>query len=1071
MLWFAVFWIALLQVGATSGTPISPTPVELHVAVFLRHDNANLSTLLTALHNVSHPEHPLLGKYWRREDLIALLHPGSKTVDEAKKWLAQILFDADVGKTPECPLGCVSGSCGPDRPISCSEKCARLCGSCCPEPNSSALMYHHLLQQIHEAPTGDLIWTKASVEDVEARFHMRCVRTTGTVRSMRRRGTGKPGRSQHTRIVCRPNTQHAAVLQPVHDIVRYIEAAGDVDGAAGRTAAVRTRKEDASVALTAFPPACQLAGQSAPCGARPGTEIDYAKAQLPQAPASADFLSVAPLPGGSTYNVTGLLTIWPWCFDQLVPSTMPISKTFADGNALLWVDKLANPCGTNAAVSNFSVTFVSSSGDTMTSAGLAPGPNCFSSKKQVCVAGADGSNRSDPSTYSTRTYPYTYCQLAMPNTILSATGRYTIRVAMHLNDSSIHSVFVSTLVPGEGSAASSLQNTTFYASQVKYPNAMRKWYNMSTSDVVNISTRPQAFGILQYPSLSGGSYGATDLNSFLAAAGIQSATTIADNVHFIGVPSVSTNTAASYLHDNVSSFNRSASDTPCRVENNPTPCECGASPVYGGESTLDVQCLTGATQGGSTVAFRSGYWTAHWVAADDYTDTLYTLLDVVWAVLFGDVVPQVLSFSYGMPMGTCAVVENPFGDQNSQAHMVERGDVYFQVLGALGVTVFASSGDMGAHGSCEVPILNGNGGCTGMHPSYPAVSPYVTAVGGTELAPDPANPVPSQRSCRTFGNGTACVVEETISIDGAGAITSGGGFANNSGWSTQPAWQQAHIAAYVNHGYYFTDTRGRYPIQGDGSSFALGRGYPDISAFAGRIGVVLDGTASSSGGTSASSPFLAGVIAVLNSQLQAVGKPYVGFLNPKLYHAAENHPSSFNDITSGNINCRGQTNEGFFICCATGYNARAGWDPATGLGSLNFGNFRAYVMGLSWSSAGPPAPPWTMPTPTTTAPSAMLCPVAATPYLGVCASNGGSGGSGNTIGVVLGVLFGLGATAVALLLWYKRCLPGKAGAYRKVQTQELDAMDDEQAHSDIDAEDEGSIPGSAEVLNGSDEEP
>lgn len=60
----------------------------------------------------------------------------------------------------------------------------------------------------------------------------------------------------------------------------------------------------------------------------------------------------------------------------------------------------------------------------------------------------------------------------------------------------------------------------------------------------------------------------------------------------------------------------------------------------------------------------------------------------------------------------------------------------------------------------QIPILNANGGCATMHPSYPAVSPYVTAVGGTELGPDPTAPLPSQASCRTFGTGAACVVRE-----------------------------------------------------------------------------------------------------------------------------------------------------------------------------------------------------------------------------------------------------------------------------------------------------------------------
>lgn len=88
---------------------------------------------------------------------------------------------------------------------------------------------------------------------------------------------------------------------------------------------------------------------------------------------------------------------------------------------------------------------------------------------------------------------------------------------------------------------------------------MRQWYNMTMSDVVNSSTRPQAFGILQYPSLSGGSFGSTDLTSYLAASGISNTASaaIADSVHFVGVPTVAAGIPTAHLQDNVSIFNQS----------------------------------------------------------------------------------------------------------------------------------------------------------------------------------------------------------------------------------------------------------------------------------------------------------------------------------------------------------------------------------------------------------------------------------------------------------------------------------------------------------------------------------
>lgn len=60
--------------------------------------------------------------------------------------------------------------------------------------------------------------------------------------------------------------------------------------------------------------------------------------------------------------------------------------------------------------------------------------------------------------------------------------------------------------------------------------------------------------------------------------------------------------------------------------------------------------------------------------------------------------------------------------------------------------------------------------------------------------------------------------------------------------------------------------------------------------------VYLDGNLDLIGGTSASSPTFASVIALINDQLVAAGKPVLGFLNPFLYSAGS---GAFTDITIG----------------------------------------------------------------------------------------------------------------------------------------------------------------------------
>ena len=51
------------------------------------------------------------------------------------------------------------------------------------------------------------------------------------------------------------------------------------------------------------------------------------------------------------------------------------------------------------------------------------------------------------------------------------------------------------------------------------------------------------------------------------------------------------------------------------------------------------------------------------------------------------------------------------------------------------------------------------------------------------------------------------------------------------------------------------------------------------------------------GGTSASSPTIAGFVALLNDARIAAGKPPLGFLNPLIYAL---NGEGFTDITSGN---------------------------------------------------------------------------------------------------------------------------------------------------------------------------
>lgn len=113
---------------------------------------------------------------------------------------------------------------------------------------------------------------------------------------------------------------------------------------------------------------------------------------------------------------------------------------------------------------------------------------------------------------------------------------------------------------------------------------------------------------------------------------------------------------------------------------------------------------------------------------------------------------------------------------------------------------------------------------------------------------------------------------------------------------------------------------------------------------------VIDGTERPLSGTSASSPVVAAVFALINDALLRAGKPAIGFVNPALYAARSR---ILNDITSGVVTgCQGvdlQTNEaveGAGIIPYASWNATVGWDPVTGLGTPDFAALKDYFLSL-----------------------------------------------------------------------------------------------------------------------------
>ncbi|KIY52320.1 tripeptidyl peptidase A [Fistulina hepatica ATCC 64428] len=155
----------------------------------------------------------------------------------------------------------------------------------------------------------------------------------------------------------------------------------------------------------------------------------------------------------------------------------------------------------------------------------------------------------------------------------------------------------------------------------------------------------------------------------------------------------------------------------------------------------------------------------------------------------------------------------------------------------------------------------------------------------------------------------------------------------------RPSYQNEAVEAYLD-----TLPSGTYA----GLYNATGRAYPDVSAQGDYFRIVHRGVPTLVGGTSASAPAFAGLVALLNDARLKNKQPPLGFLNPLLYSKAVKTANALNDITIGhNAGCG---TEGFNVSrllistdVLSKMQATYGWDPVTGLGTPNFGLLKDIV--------------------------------------------------------------------------------------------------------------------------------
>jgi uncharacterized repeat protein (TIGR01451 family) len=368
----------------------------------------------------------------------------------------------------------------------------------------------------------------------------------------------------------------------------------------------------------------------------------------------------------------------------------------------------------------------------------------------------------------------------------------------------------------------------------------------------------------------------------------------------------------------------------------------------------------------------------------------------------GGALPSVVSISYGE------------SETSSGASFNAYIDTLYQTATAAGVSVFVSTGDSAA----AVADRDSEVAIHGITASSFASTPYNVAVGGTDFGDFASGTTSAFWSSTngTYYNSAESYVREIPWNDSCASAV----WANYEGVSTTYG-----PSGYCNSTYSLLSTiggsggpsgcaTGSPSLSGVVSGTCAGyakpswqsipgnpsdgvRDLPDVSLFASNgfwghyyVFCISEGASctgppsdwAGAGGTSFSSPIMAGIQAVIN---QALGTRNVGNPNPVYYQIGQKQYSasggeaacnsstgpastcSFNDVTQGDMDvpCAGVNcyfdgaGIGVLSASSTSYQpafgTTPGWDFATGIGTVNaFNLLNAYVDSVASSVAPPP---------------------------------------------------------------------------------------------------------------------
>jgi subtilase family serine protease len=301
------------------------------------------------------------------------------------------------------------------------------------------------------------------------------------------------------------------------------------------------------------------------------------------------------------------------------------------------------------------------------------------------------------------------------------------------------------------------------------------------------------------------------------------------------------------------------------------------------------------------------------------------------------------SLIYAVAQNTAPVISISYGLCEQQLSTSDAASLEqtARQANAQGITIVAPTGDSGA-ADCDTA----DPATKGLAVDFPASMPYVTAVGGTEFSEGSGTYWNATNTPSPNGGSAISYIPEIVWNDTVAdqALSAGGG--GGSALFTKPTWQTGSgvpadgqrdvpdvaIAASADHDGYLICSGGSCVTA---EPAAAGVGWRKT-----------DQTLNVIGGTSMGVPTFAGIVALINQQ---AGTPQgQGNINYVLYPLAAATPSAFHDITSGSniVPCQAASTG-----CPTsgaaqiGYTAGAGYDLASGLGSID-----AYNLVTAWTS-------------------------------------------------------------------------------------------------------------------------